>query len=182
MIWWRRSPRESTIDALYGTIVAQARHPIFYTEYAVPDTLDGRFEMVVLHQALTARRLVREPRTQPLGTPLFDRFCRDLDHNLREMGVGDLSVPRRMQSFAEAYFGRARSYDRALTAGDRSDATAALARNVFGRATPCAGATRLAHYMEVAACALDELDASTLCQGTLQFPDPTTIPLAVAPA
>jgi cytochrome b pre-mRNA-processing protein 3 len=182
MISWRRSPLESTIDALYGAIVAQARRPIFYAEFGVPDTVEGRFEMVVLHQALTARRLARDPATQRLGAALFDRFCRDLDHNLREMGVGDLTVPKKMRSFAEAYFGRARSYDRALTARDPDACVAAVARNVFGLATPSAGAARLGHYMEAAARALDELSAATLLQGMLRFPDPTTIPAAVAPA
>jgi cytochrome b pre-mRNA-processing protein 3 len=180
MIWWRRSPLESTIDGLYGAIVAQARQPIFYAELGVPDTVEGRFEMVVLHQALTARRLAQDPASQRLGSALFDRFCRDLDHNLREMGVGDLTVPKKMRSFAEAYFGRARSYDRALTARDPEVCAVVVARNVFGLAAPGAGAARLAHYMEAAAHMLDELSVATLSQGTLRFPDPATIP-AVAP-
>src|SRR5262245_49562483 len=115
MIWSRRTPRKATINALYGTIVAQARLPAFYMSYGVPDTVEGRFELLVLHHALTARRLAGEPATAPLGPALFDHFCRDLDHNLREMGVGDLTVPKRMTGFAEAFFGRARAYDRALS-------------------------------------------------------------------
>src|SRR3979490_263814 len=132
MIWWRRNPREATIDGLYGTIVAQARLPSFYAAYGVPDTGAGRFEMLVLPRALTARRLAREPVTTALGPALFERFCRDLDHNLREMGVGDLTVPKKMQGFAGAYFGRARAYDQALTACDSGACAAAVARNVFG--------------------------------------------------
>src|SRR5215467_8527437 len=107
MIWRRRSPQVETIDRLYGTIVAQARLPVFYTDYDVADTVEGRFEMLVLHQALVA-----------LGGALFDRFCLDLDHNLREMGVTDLGVPKKMQGFAAAYFGRARAYDHALASGE----------------------------------------------------------------
>jgi cytochrome b pre-mRNA-processing protein 3 len=182
MVWWRRTPRKATIDALYGTIVAQARLPAFYAAYGVPDTVEGRFELLVLHQALTARRLAGEPATAALGPALFEQFCRDLDHNLREMGVGDLTVPKKMKGFAEAFFGRARAYDRALTARDRAACTAAVARNVFGLAKPCAGASRLAHYMEEATRALDGLNASDLSQGTLSFPDPAAIPETVAAA
>src|SRR5262245_60972723 len=136
MIWWRRTPRQATIDALYGTIVAQARLPEFYVAYGVPDTVEGRFELLVVHQALTARRLAREPATAALGPALFERFCRDLDHNLREMGVGDLTVPKKMQGFAEAFFGRARAYDHALTDHNRAACAAAVARNVFGLPKP----------------------------------------------
>src|SRR5215471_8437663 len=85
----------ATIDALYGAIVAQARLPGFYLTYEVPDTVEGRFDMIVLHLVLLFRRLAREPESVPaLAQGVFDRFCRDMDHNLREMGVGDLSVPK----------------------------------------------------------------------------------------
>ncbi|MBV8744517.1 MAG: ubiquinol-cytochrome C chaperone [Xanthobacteraceae bacterium] len=180
MIWWRPSPQVATIDRLYGTIVAQARLPVFYTDYDVADTLEGRFEMLVLHQALTARRLASYPVLRPLGAALFDRFCRDLDHNLREMGVTDLGVPKKMHGFAAAYFGRARIYEQALNAGAAADCEAAIARNVFGQQTPGPGARRLAHYMGEAARALDDSAASSLSRGELSFPDPATIPMAAA--
>ncbi len=134
--------------------------------------------MLVLHQALMARRLAREPAMRLLGPALFDRFCRDLDHNLREMGVADLTVPKKMQAFAEAYLGRARAYDRALSAGDSDACAAAIARNVFGVATAGAGARRLAHYMEQSARALEIWTHRALLQGALLFPDPMTIPIA----
>ena len=182
MIRWRRSPTETTIDGLYGTIVAQARLPVFYTAFGVADTVEGRFEMIVLHLALVARRLARDPTMQPLASALFARFCRDLDHNLREMGVGDLTVPKKMQGFAAAYFGRARAYDRALAGGDREASAAAIARNVLGLAAPSAGARRLAHYMEQAADVLDALDASEISQARLRFPDLVSEPAATAVA
>src|SRR3974390_245218 len=89
-------PANSTIDVLYGAIVAQARLPSFYLIYGVPDTVEGRFDMIVMHLALVLRRLARERELGSLGQGVFDRFCRDMDHNLREMGVGDLSVPKHM--------------------------------------------------------------------------------------
>jgi cytochrome b pre-mRNA-processing protein 3 len=180
MMWRRRSPQGTTIDALYGTIVAQARLPAFYTDYDVADTVEGRFEMLVLHQALTMRQLARDPALRPMGAALFDRFCRDLDHNLREMGITDLGVPKKMQGFAAAYFGRARAYDLALSAGDPAQCEAAVARNVFGQPTPSADARRLAHYMLLTARALDDCAASSLSRGELPFPDPATIPMAAA--
>jgi cytochrome b pre-mRNA-processing protein 3 len=180
MIWWRRTRAETTIDGVYGTIVAQARLPIFYTEYGVPDTVEGRFEMIVLHQALATRRLAREATTSRFGAILFDRFCRDLDHNLREMGVGDLTVPKRMRAFGEAYFGRAWAYDQALTGRDSEACALALARNVYGAATVCAGARRLARYVEHAVRQLDALDAAALMGGQLSFPDPNAIAEAIA--
>jgi cytochrome b pre-mRNA-processing protein 3 len=178
MIWWRRPPLEATIDRLYGTIVAQARLPFFYTDYGVPDTVDGRFEMIVLHQALVVRRSGREPATSPIGPALFDRLCRDLDHNLREMGVGDLTVPKRMRAYGEAYFGRARAYDRALGVGNEEACAAALARNVLGLAVPTPEARRLARYVAQTARELDHLGAHELAGGLLRFPDPANIAAA----
>src|SRR5512141_2902535 len=113
---FRRSARPGTISALYGAIVAQARLPGFYRDYAVPDTVEGRFELIVLHLALTLDRLAQDPVLRTLGQGVFDRFCQDMDHNLREMGIGDLAVPKEMQRMGEAYYGRAQAYQAALAA------------------------------------------------------------------
>src|SRR5262247_230639 len=103
---FRRTPRSDTIASLYGTIVAQARAPVFYQIYGVPDTVTGRLEMIILHAVLLLHRLRAPPAgaepAQPaaerglvhlLGQAIFDLFCSDMDANLREMGVGDLAVP-----------------------------------------------------------------------------------------
>ena len=87
---FRRNRRPDTISALYGMIVAQARLPCFYRDYAVADTVNGRFDLIVLHLALVLDRLAQDPALRDLGQGIFDRFCQDMDHNLREMGVGDL--------------------------------------------------------------------------------------------
>src|SRR6478752_7365290 len=94
---FRRTPPVDTIACLYGTIVAQARTRAFYRVYGVPDTVNGRLEMIMLHAVLILQRLEREPATvRALGQGIFDRFCRDMDESMREMGVGDLAVPRKM--------------------------------------------------------------------------------------
>jgi hypothetical protein len=92
--------------------VAEARLPGFYRDYAVPDTVNGRFDLIVLHLALVLDRLAEEPALRTLGQGLFDRFWRDTDHNLREMGVDDLAVPRQMRGMGEAFYGRAQVYRR----------------------------------------------------------------------
>ena len=89
---FRRTPGEHTIATLYGTIVAQARAPAFYQIYGVPDTVNGRFEMIVLHAVVLLNRLnAGEGTLRSLGQAIFDMFCSDMDGNLREMGVGDLA-------------------------------------------------------------------------------------------
>ena len=79
----RRMSRQDTISTLYGTIGAQARLPRFYREYGVADTVNGRFDLLVLHLALIIDRLAEEPESREAGQALFDQFCKDMDHNLR---------------------------------------------------------------------------------------------------
>ena len=109
----RLAPR-GTIEAIYGMIVTQAREPLFYRDLGVPDTVNGRFDLLVLHLWMVLRRLRPMEGGAELSQALFDRFCDDMDANLREMGVGDLTVPKRMQAFGEAFYGRAAAYDLAL--------------------------------------------------------------------
>jgi cytochrome b pre-mRNA-processing protein 3 len=177
---FRRPQRNSTIDALYGTIVARARSPVFYRSYGVPDTVAGRLDMIVLHLVLTLGQL-RGAETsgrlagKPLGQQLFDRFCEDMDDNFREMGVGDLALPKEMRRVGEAFYGRARAYEAALAAGDADGLAAAIARNVYGVSEPPLGARRLAAYMQQATGRLAaQADAGLLRAGP-DFPDPDAV-------
>jgi len=172
----RRNPSSDTIRALYGVIVAQARLPSFYAHYGVPDTVDGRFDMIVLHLFLLGNRAGREGGAlEGLVRDVTEVFCQDLDHNMREMGVGDLAVPRRMRAYVEAFYGRAEAYRAALGARDPDVLARALARNVFSVPETTGGARRLASYMLQAAHALEAQPAGALKQGLLSFPDPETI-------
>ena len=120
---FRPSSEERTIRDLYGAIVAQARSVEFYTAYGVPDTVQGRFDLIVLHLVLLLDRLGRgEGSGRDIGQKLFDVFCRDLDGNLREMGVGDLAVPKQMRRFAEAFYGRQTGLRHSLRRGRRPGA------------------------------------------------------------
>jgi cytochrome b pre-mRNA-processing protein 3 len=167
---FRRPTRDPTIRALYGTIVAQARSPAFYRDYGVPDTVSARIDMIMLHLVLVLRRLrAKAADGRPAGQHLFDLFCQDMDDNFREMGVGDLKVPKEMRRIGEAFYGRARTYDRALDDGDEDALAAALERNVFGGPQPL-GARRLAAYMQQAA-----RQVAAHASGELAFPDPESV-------
>jgi cytochrome b pre-mRNA-processing protein 3 len=168
--------RRNTIDALYGAIVAQARLPVFYSGYHVPDTVAGRLEMILIHAFLFSRRTRNRTETmQRIGQGVFDRFCDDMDANLREMGVGDLAVPKHMRRIGEAFYGRATAYDAALTAAQDSALAQALIRNVFAGAQQCAErAERLASYIKAADFQLAQQEDVELTQGRISFPDPQT--------
>lgn len=119
--------------ALYAAIVAQSRQAAFYQHLGVPDSLDGRFDMIVLHAYLVLRRLrTMGPAGEPLSQALFDLIFADMDANLREIGVGDLSVGKRIKAMAQAFFGRVAAYDAALDGSDGAALEAALRRNLYG--------------------------------------------------
>jgi cytochrome b pre-mRNA-processing protein 3 len=173
---FRRNRQPDTISSLYGMIVAQAREPVFYREYGVPDTIGGRFDLLLLHLALVVERLMREEPSKAFGQGLFDRFCTDMDDNLREMGIGDLSVPKHMKRVGEAFYGRAQTYQAALMAADDTALAEALTRNVYGgETTPAAAVARLATYIRNVAAALERQPAATLMAGRIALPDPTAV-------
>ena len=167
----RRRERRETIERLYGAIVAQARLAAFYTGYAVPDTIAGRFDLIVLHVYLVFRRLAAETADlRAIGQGVFDRFAEDMDDSLREMGTGDLAVPRSMRAMGEAFYGRAAAYDDALAAADERVLTAALARNVYGGRVDAAEAARkLAHYVTNCVAILSAQDAAAIARGDVEF-------------
>ena len=164
------APPRGTIEAIYGMIVAQAREPLFYRALGVPDTVNGRFDMVLLHLWVVLRRLRRIEGGAGLSQALFDHFCGDMDANLRELGVGDLTVPKRMQKFGEAFYGRSAAYDAALDAGGEPLAQA-LCRNVLDGGD-IGQARQLAAYVNAAIAALAGLDDTAVRNGSWQFPSP----------
>jgi len=163
----RPSPRR-TIEPIYGMIVAQTREPLFYRHLNVPDTVDGRFDLLILHLWLVLRRL--RGVGSELSQALFDRFCDDMDDNLREMGVGDLAVPRRMQAFGEAFYGRTAAYDLAWSESEARLAEA-LQKNIFN-GEHRDGAAGLAAYTGRVSAHLAALDDARLLGATWTFPPP----------
>ncbi|HXI07507.1 MAG: ubiquinol-cytochrome C chaperone family protein [Bradyrhizobium sp.] len=159
-----------TIESIYGMIVTQAREPLFYRDLAVPDTVNGRFDLVLLHLWMVLRRLRSAASGTALSQALFDHFCTDMDDNLREMGIGDQTVPKRMREFGEAFYGRTAAYDMALTEG-REALAGAICKNVLN-GERIEKARELAAYAEAAMARLAEFDDAALLGGRWQFPAP----------
>ena len=169
---FRRRPRNEAA-ALYRVVVEQARLPRFYLDHGVPDTVDGRFDMIALHAFLVLHRLKQDhAQTATLAQDFFDLMFADMDENLREMGAGDLGVGKRIKSMAEAFYGRVAAYE-AGSAGDDADFGEALRRNLFRDASPPdEDVTALVRYMRVQVAALDIQATEKLLAGEVQFVPP----------
>ena len=177
---FRRGASPDTISTLYGMIVAQARLPVFYRDYAVADTVNGRFDLLVLHLSMVLGRLWQDseqaPALKQLGQGIFDRFCMDMDDNLREIGIADLKVPKEMTKMGQAYYGRAQAYQAALDAPDDEALVETITRNIYAGAPPePPTARRLAAYMRQAVGELRKQTAAQLATGEVKFPDPAVV-------
>ena len=165
---------------LYGAAVAQARAPAFYSELGVPDSLDGRFEMISLHVFLLLHRLKTEAgeRTE-LGQRVFDAMFSDMDRGLREMGSGDLGVAPRVKKMARGFYGRVAAYETGM-APDREPGTlrAAIRRNVYGtvQAPNTEHVAVLRDYMLRVADRLAAQPTDALAEGRVDFGAPPTLP------
>ncbi|MGY2050932.1 ubiquinol-cytochrome C chaperone family protein [Methylobacterium sp. JK268] len=168
----REDGRRRAIEALHIRINAAARVPALYLDLGVPDTVEGRFEILCLHVILTLRGLRGLPApAADIAQDLVDSVFAQLDASLRELGVGDLGVAKRMKKLAQAFYGRAQAYDDALDARDEAALAASLARNVLGGASPEAGRP-LAAYVTAAAAALAGQDLDGLMAQGPVLPDP----------
>jgi cytochrome b pre-mRNA-processing protein 3 len=134
--------------ALYDRAEAQARQSVFYAEIGVPDTVDGRFEMICLHCFILMRRLQRAG-DKKLSQKLFDAFFRHMDLSLRELGVGDIGVPKHMKRMMQGFNGRANHYEAALQSDDFDELKNALVQNIYGTVDRVADAhvTQMANYV-----------------------------------
>jgi cytochrome b pre-mRNA-processing protein 3 len=164
-------PQVQAGRALYAAAVDQARRPALYRELGAPDTGEGRFELYTLHVVLLMRRLKRQgPAATETSQALFDAYVRALDDALRDMGVGDLSVGKKMRKLGEAAYGRIRTYDEALDGGDADALAAALRRTVYAGAE-APEAERLAAYVLSAAAHLEAHPLETLLRGSVSWPE-----------
>ena len=132
----RSNPTDEVAHALYGPVVEKARDPAFYAHLGVPDTVNGRFDMVVIHAMMVARRL-RGGGTiaDQTSKALLELLFRDMDQSLREMGVGDMGIGKHIKRMAKAFFGRAEAYEAGLD-GDPLALSAALKENLYRNASP----------------------------------------------
>ncbi len=182
---FRKSRFREPAHYLFLAAVDQARDPVFYEKMGVPDSFDGRFDMIALHVYLVLRTLKNDNGTsgakenQAFAQQLFDTMFRNFDDNLREMGVGDLSVAKKIRPMAEAFYGRAKAYDEALrdienAPGDLTPLALALTRNVFGDDTEKPGleAERLAAYAFACDAGLQEQGTAKMKSGKVMLPTP----------
>jgi cytochrome b pre-mRNA-processing protein 3 len=155
---------------LYCAAVAAARAPAFYADLGVPDTLDGRFDLVGLHVFLLIRRLAAlPPPGANLAQAVFDAMFSDMDVNLREIGVGDMSVGKKVKLMWEAFHGRSAAYQAALASDDPAALEAALARNVWRGKAPAGQAEILARIARAQDAALAAQPLAALARGEAHF-------------
>ena len=165
-------PRPAVVAgrALYASAVAQARTPTLYVEYAVPDTPEGRFELYSLHVYLLLERLKNQGgQAADVAQALFDTYLSSLDHALRELGVGDTSVGKRMRKLGEAFYGRVHSYEQALGAlPDTQPLDALIGRTVYAGAD-AAKAPALGAYLTGQRAALAALPLERFYMGEIEW-------------
>ncbi|MFT0890878.1 ubiquinol-cytochrome C chaperone family protein [Pseudochelatococcus sp. G4_1912] len=170
-----RKRNTDAVEALYARILAASRAPFLYTDFAVPDTLEGRFDSLTLHAILLMRRLRTLPSpADSVSQDLVDILFREVDRSLREIGIGDISVPKKMKIFAKTFYGRAQLFDNALNAADDSALQEVLARNVGRDAQNLAAFTQHVRQVDakVANCSLDDI----LSEAALLPDSPITTP------
>jgi cytochrome b pre-mRNA-processing protein 3 len=170
---FRKRRYRAPAAALYDVLVGQARMPWFYLDLGVPDTAEGRFEMVSVHAFLVLNRLKLALGAGPseaddLGQAIFDLMFADMDRNLREMGTGDLGVAKRVKSLAAGFFGRIAAYEEGLN-GEAGLLESALLRNVYGGVARDGAAEAMAAYLKSSAGCLKELTFDEILDGRLCF-------------
>lgn len=167
-----KTDHRATVDAIYGQIVAAARQTVFYAEWNVPDTPLGRYEMVSLHIFLFLHRLQPEGQAaREVAQEITDEFFRDMEHSLRELGIGDMGVPKRMKKLASMFYGRAGSYGAAIDADDSGELAAALTRNIMPAVQEWPSADSLADYVLSASRQLAGMPLSEILAGNIRFPE-----------
>ncbi len=168
----RAETNRRLVEGLHDEVMTAARHPAFYTEYVVADTFEGRFELMILLGGLALRRLNDAEEPGPfVAQDLVDTIFVRLDAALREIGVGDLAVPRRIKTLAGAFLGRSAAYDAALRQGDGALAEA-VSRNIFNGVMD---GRRMARYAAESGRRLRARPLDDCLRAGLCFPDPASV-------
>ncbi|MDE1992727.1 MAG: ubiquinol-cytochrome C chaperone [Rhizobiaceae bacterium] len=170
----KRNHNQIIVNRQYAVLTSMSRDPVFYTDFDVPDTVMGRFEMLSLVMILFFRR-TRSSATsgQELAQELVDAFFEDIDYSIRELGIGDNSVPKRMKKLAGMFYGRLEAYASAMDNNDRDALAAALQRNLHPKAGAEAPAMhRLADWMMTAEAHLTGITEAEIATGSASLPRP----------
>jgi len=165
---------------LFERLVAQARARVFYEQLGVPDTVDGRFDMVALHTFLIFQRLRGQgDQSAMLAQALYDTLILDLEASLRQLGAGDVGVGKRIRVMTEALQGRFKAYETAL-AGNPLELEAALRRNLYGTTEPATEPVRaMTDYLRRGKDLADRQPIDRIQRGVFEFP---TVPAGIAPS
>ena len=167
-LFLKNEPDAHKIAVLYGAIMAQARSKEFFVRFGLSDDFETRFESLILHMLLVMRRLGREG--QPVKQALMDFMVSDLDRTLREMGVGDVGVVKRMKLFMEGFYGRMNAYDAALNSEDKKEILRVLDRNLYGAtSTDLAKLGMMRDYIDVQTQTLAAQQTADLLDGKILF-------------
>lgn len=166
---FKKKPNQRAIQEVYASIVAQSRQSIFYADWQVPDSVTGRFDMVALHMCMILRRLkTAKDEDREFSQSLFDWFFRDMDRSLREMGAGDMAVPKRIQKMGELFYGMLASIGDAIDEDDQVALQEALSRNIFGGEHP-GSLQPIANYLISLDQDLNQIETPTILAGTLSM-------------
>jgi cytochrome b pre-mRNA-processing protein 3 len=171
----KKNNNQAIVVRQYEQLTQAARRPAFYAWMGVPDTVLGRFEMLTIMLILYFRRTAQSARSgQEIAQEIIDYFFEDIDHSIRELGVGDVGVPKRVKKFARMYYGRLESYAAALDQGDLDALKAALRRNIRPDEPDAPDMAELAAYMMEAEAALKTIGEDVIAAGGAIFPEPQT--------
>lgn len=162
-----KNPYEQQAAHIYGQLLDHIRQPVFYERYSVPDTFEGRFDLLVLHVFLYLERLIEAGEdTRSLRQSLFDAMFADMDQTLREAGIGDMGVPKHMKRMMKAFNGRMHAYEEALKGKDEVLAEA-MRRNLYGDEEVEAG--EMVHYVRAFYAHLKAQPIDKVLSGEVSF-------------
>ena len=170
-----RAARKEAAEKIYDAIVAQSRNPAFYLRCGVPDTLSGRFDMLVIHMFVVLQILKLGGREgQLLAQEIVEAFIREMDTMVRDLGVSDRNVPKEVRKIAQLFYGQLLAYSTALQRND----TKGLASEVWksfqsgeGAASASIAADSISTYMRQAIKNIQEMPLNMLLQGNIRFPE-----------
>ena len=172
-LFTKKKQNQPIIDRQYASLTSAARIPFFYSDLGVPDTVMGRFEMLSIVMILFFRRTAQSGVSgQELAQEIVDAFFEDIDHSIRELGIGDQGVPKRMKKLAGMFYGRLESYAAALDAKDQAELVAALTRNLHPQAEAAPSMSGLAAWMISAEEYLAHVGEDEIARGGIVLPAP----------
>jgi len=177
--WLKKKDRKQTAAfELYTAMVMQARQPEFYAKLGVPDTIEGRFDLILVHAFVLFRRLKTDDGDRDLAQHIFDVMFADLDQNMREMGIGDVGILKRIRKMSESYHGRIVAYEEGVQSG-AAELAAALDRNLFAD-TDVSDEQLMAMvgYVHDALALLDKQAILALQNGAVHFPNVPAVAVA----